>query len=42
MFPWSAVHVMNVYVDNVLIHEDNTNIPKENAPPPLPVPYPII
>ena len=31
---------MNAYVDNVCIHEDNNNIPKENVPPPLTIPYP--
>ena len=39
MFPWSKVHVINAYVDNVYIRDDDTNIPKENLPPPLPVPY---
>ena len=42
MFPWGTVHVMNVYVDNVCIHEDDNNSPKENLPLPLPVPYPKI
>ena len=40
MFPWITVHVMNAYVDNVCIREDDTTIPKENVPSPLPVPYP--
>ena len=39
MFPWVTVHVMNVYVDNVCISEDDKNIPKENVPPSLPLPY---
>ena len=39
MFPWSIVHVINAYVDHLCIHEDDTNIPKENLPPPPPVPY---
>ena len=42
MFPWIDLHVMNEYVDNAYIHEDDTNISKENVPPPLPVPYPKI
>ena len=28
MFPWSNMYVMNAYVDNVCIHEDDNNIPK--------------
>ena len=36
------MHVLNVYVDNVCILEDETNSPKENVPPPLPVTYPRI
>ena len=36
------MHVMNVYVDNASIFEDDTNISKENVPPPLPVTYPKI
>ena len=39
MFHCSNVHVINAYVDNVCICEDEVNIPKENVPPPLPVPY---
>ena len=39
MFPWVAVHVMNAYVDNVCILEDDNNIPKENIPPPIHLPY---
>ena len=35
MFPQSTVHVMNAYVDDVFIPEDDTNIPKENIPPPF-------
>ena len=42
MFNWSTVHVMNVYVDNVCIREDDNNIPRENVPPPLPLSYPKI
>ena len=42
IFPWSTVNVTNSYVDNVCICEDGTNSPKENAPPPIPVPYPKI
>ena len=42
MFTWSSVHVMNEYVDNVCIREDETNSPKENVSPPLPIPYPKI
>ena len=42
MFPRSAVHVMNAYVDNVCICEYENNTPKENVPPPLPLPYPKI
>ena len=42
MFPWIDLHVMNAYVDNASIREDDTKISKENAPPPLPVPYPKI
>ena len=42
MFPWSNLHVMNEYVDNVLILEDDTNSIKENVPPPLPVTYPKV
>ena len=42
MFPWSTVHVMNAYVDNVCINKDYTNIPEENVPPPIPAPYPKI
>ena len=42
MFPWSTVHVMNAYVDNVCIHEDDNNRTKENTSPPLPLPYPKI
>ena len=40
MFPRSTVHVMNEYVDNVCISEDNQNTPKENILRPLPLPYP--
>ena len=39
MFPWSTVHVMNSYVDNVCIHENDKNIPQKNVPTPLPLPY---
>ena len=39
MFPWSNVYVMNAYVDNVCIREDDNNSPKENLPPPLPLNY---
>ena len=39
MFPWSTVHVMNAYVDNLYIREDDINIPKENLQPTLPVTY---
>ena len=39
MFTWIAVHVINEYLYNVRINEDENNSPKENAPPPLPVPY---
>ena len=42
MFPWSTVQVMNAYIDNVYILEDDKNIPKENVPPTLPLPYPKI
>ena len=42
MFPWSTVHVMNAYVDNVYICGDYNNTPKENVPPPLPITYPKI
>ena len=42
MFPWSTMHVMNAYVDNLCIREYDNNIPKENLPPPLPLPYPKI
>ena len=42
MFPWSTVHVMNAYLDNVCIREDDNNSPNENVPPPLPLPYPKI
>ena len=42
MFPWSTVHVMNAYADNVCINEDDNNSPKENVPPPLPLSYPKI
>ena len=40
IFTWITVYVMNVYVDNVYTREDDTNIPKENIPPPLTFPYP--
>ena len=39
MFPLSNGHFVNSYVDDVCIREDYTNRPKENLPPPLPVPY---
>ena len=42
MFPWSIVHVINAYVDNLCIHEDDTNSPKENLPPQLPAPCPKV
>ena len=46
MFPWITVHVMNAYVDNICIREDDNNIPTENIPPTLPLHtpkiYPII
>ena len=42
MFTWSNVYAMNAYVDNVCISEDENNTPKENVPPPLPLPYPKI
>ena len=42
MFPCITVHVMNSYVDNLCIREDDTNSPKENLPPPLPLFYPQI
>ena len=42
MFPWSTMHAMNAYVDNLCIREDDNNIQKENLPPPLPLPYPKI
>ena len=42
MVSWSNMHGMNAYVDNVCILKYDTNRPKENVPPPLPVPYPNI
>ena len=42
MFTWSTVHVMNGYIDNVCIGEDDDNSPKENVPPPFPLTYPKI
>ena len=46
MFTWSNMHVMNEYVDNVCILEDEKKSPKENVPPQLPLLnpkiYPII
>ena len=39
MFTWITIHVINEYLYNVRINEDENNSPKENAPPPLPVPY---
>ena len=42
MFTWITAHVVSAYTDNECIHEDDTNIPKENAPPPLLLPYPEI
>ena len=42
MFPWSTVHVKNEYVDDVFICENENNRPKENVPPPLPLPFPKI
>ena len=42
MFTCITVHIMNAYVDNVCIREDDTKCPKENVPPPLPIPYPKI
>ena len=42
MFTWSNVCVMNVYIDNLCIFEDDTNRPKENVPPPLTLTYPKI
>ena len=36
------MRVINVYVDHVWAPEDDTNIPKENVPPPLPDSYPKI
>ena len=33
---------MNAYVDNVCICDDDSNSPKENVPPPLPLPHPKI
>ena len=42
MFTWIALHVMNAYIGNASIREDDTNRSKENVPPPLPVPYPNI
>ena len=42
MFLLSTVHVINVYIDNSCVSEDETNTSKENVPPPLPVTYPKI
>ena len=42
MLYWSTVHVMNEYVDNVCICEDENNIPKDNLPLQLPLTYPKI
>ena len=42
MFSFSTVHVINEYVDNASIREDDTNTLKENVPSPIPVPYPKI
>ena len=42
MFPWNTVHVMNAYVDNVCICEDDKNSPKENVPQPITLTYPKI
>ena len=42
MLSWSNLNVMNKFVENVYINEAETNRPKENVPPPLPVPYPEI
>ena len=39
MFPWIPVDVMNAYVADACIRDDDTNSPKENVPPPLPVFY---
>ena len=33
---------MNAYVDYVCIRKDDSNIKKDNAPPPLPINYPKI
>ena len=39
IFNWNNVHVMNAFVYNVCIHDADTNSPKENLQPPLPIPY---
>ena len=39
LFPWSTVHVMNIYIYHLCICEYDTNRPKENVPPPLPLTY---
>ena len=39
MFTWSNVHIMNAYVVNVCIREDDKKSPKM-LPPPLPITYP--
>ena len=36
------MHVIDIYVYNVCIREDDNNAPKENLPPPLPHTYPKI
>ena len=40
MFPCITMHVVNAYVDHLCNRGDDTNRPKENLPPPLPIPYP--
>ena len=42
MFPWSTMHVMNAYVYNICICEDDNNSPRENVPPPVPLSHPKI
>ena len=36
------MHVMTAYIYRLCIHEDDTNSPKENVAPPLPITYPNI
>ena len=38
MSTWININVINAYVENIFIYEDDNNTPKENVQPPITIP----